>query len=242
MTRKDYNLYYEEPPFKIKVLWELLRASMILWAIYGVLHGSWVEFHEGFWAMMITHLWDFFRIFAFRGFMAKGSYKTSTAFIIFVAFCVIVGSTFNNRTEFAHIDVITHFISGFLTTWFGYELAVLIQNSTSRHYLSPGLAGLFAFCFGEAFTAAWEIYEYIIDHFYGLSLQNSFPTNDYGLQDTMKDIIVGSLGAVLGCVITSLIKNGYIGRNKEKYKKFKMNNLELKYIESSEKSIDKSMD
>ena len=215
MTRKDYNLYYEEPPFKIKVLWELLRASMILWAIYGVLHGSWVEFHEGFWAMMITHLWDF---------------------------CVIVGSTFNNRTEFAHIDVITHFISGFLTTWFGYELAVLIQNSTSRHYLSPGLAGLFAFCFGEAFTAAWEIYEYIIDHFYGLSLQNSFPTNDYGLQDTMKDIIIGSLGAVLGCVITSLIKNGYIGRNKEKYKKFKMNNLELKYIESPEKAIDKSMD
>ncbi len=50
---------------------------------------------------------------------------------------------------------------------------------------------LLVFCFAVASGAIWEIFEFLMDQFFGLNMQKS------GLMDTMTDLIMDSLGAFL---------------------------------------------
>lgn len=49
----------------------------------------------------------------------------------------------------------------------------------------------FAFLFTVAMAGMWEIYEFTVDHLFGLHSQNG------SLTDTMMDMICGTLGAVV---------------------------------------------
>ncbi|MGN1161917.1 MAG: hypothetical protein ACI4SX_06695 [Candidatus Fimenecus sp.] len=50
-------------PKSQKILWIVLRAVIICWGVFGLFHGSVVEFLEAIFAVIFTHLWDFFQIF-----------------------------------------------------------------------------------------------------------------------------------------------------------------------------------
>ena len=82
--------------------------------------------------------------------------------------------------------------------------------------LSPLFIAAFAFCFALAMGALWEIYEFSADALFGTNMQK-FALDDgtplvgqAALRDTMKDIIVDTLGALVMSVV------GYISL---KYKK-----------------------
>ena len=62
------------------------------------------------------------------------------------------------------------------------------------------------------------MYEFTMDRVYGLQLQNSMPMSDYGLTDTMIDIIMSSVGAVAGMFLVAFYRNGILGRHKKLYK------------------------
>jgi hypothetical protein len=62
------------------------------------------------------------------------------------------------------------------------------------------------------------MYEFTMDRVYGLLLQNSRPMSDAGITDTMVDIIMSSVGAVVGMLLVAFYKNGLIGPHKEMYK------------------------
>ena len=64
----------------------------------------------------------------------------------------------------------------------------------------PIWIAIFAFCFGVAIGAVWEIFEFGMDQIFGMNMQKS------GLIDTMWDLIVDSIGAML----TSFIGYFYI--------------------------------
>ncbi len=199
-----------------KILWLFLRAGLLLWGIYGLFHGSTVEFLEAVFAVIFTHLWDFFQIFGGFSFITRVDYLTQTMLNLFIFVGVVIGSTLNNRTDFRSFDLVTHFLSGFISAWFAYDFAVIIQGRKRR--LSPALASLFSL-FSACFIAVgWEIYEFTMDRVYGLQLQNSVPMSDYGLTDTMVDFIMASIGAVAGMFLVAFYRNGIIGPNKRIYK------------------------
>lgn len=52
----------------------------------------------------------------------------------------------------------------------------------------------FSFCFALALGAFWEIFEFVIDGLFGFSMQKN------GLIDTMWDLIVDTLGALIAAV------------------------------------------
>ena len=66
---------------------------------------------------------------------------------------------------------------------------------------------LFAFCFSVTIGSLWEIYEFIGDGLFGLNMQKFMTAQGEllvghnALRDTMKDIIVDVLGALLASVI-----------------------------------------
>ena len=55
-------------PKSHKILWIALRVVILAWGVYGLFHGSVVEFLEAIFAIIFTHLWDFFQIFGKKSF------------------------------------------------------------------------------------------------------------------------------------------------------------------------------
>ncbi len=76
-------------------------------------------------------------------------------------------------------------IIGFLIVYvLDYEEDVAVQ-------MNAGFVFLFSFAFAVMIGAVWEIFEFAMDSWFGLNMQKS------GLVDTMWDLIVDSLGALL---------------------------------------------
>lgn len=207
-----------------KILWITLRAVIIAWGVFGLLHGSVVEFLEAIFAVIFTHLWDFFQIFGTRSFIIEVSPDSATGLNIFIFVAVCIGSTVNNRTDFEHIDLLTHFIAGLISAYFGYDLANIIFRK--RGYLGPAVSSFFSICFAQFIAVGWEIYEFSMDSIYGLNLQR----RETGVLDTMTDFCVCAAGSVLGMLLVAFLRNGIIGKNKHKIREENRKKEEIRLL------------
>ena len=196
-------------PKNQRILWLALRIIILAWGVYGLFHGSVVEFLEAIFAIIFTHLWDFFQIFGKKSFIIEVEASTQTMLSLFIFIAVCVGSTLNNRTTFEHFDIVTHCASGVLSAWFGYDFANIIYRK--RGDLGPAMSSLFSLAFSLSIAVGWEIYEFSMDKLYGMTLQK-------GNTDTMMDFISCAIGAVITMLLVAFLRNGIIGKNKEKIK------------------------
>ena len=69
-------------------------------------------------------------------------------------------------------------------------MLMLVQGSQLK--AAPLTVAFFAFCFAVTIGALWEIWEFMLDQVFGLNTQKS------GLVDTMWDLIVDTVGALIG--------------------------------------------
>jgi hypothetical protein len=76
------------------------------------------------------------------------------------------------------------------------------------------MSSLFSITFALGIAVGWEIYEFIMDSLYGMTLQK-------GNSDTMMDFISCSVGAVITMLFVAFLRNGVIGKDKEKIKEEK---------------------
>lgn len=208
-------------PKSHKILWIALRIIILAWGVYGLLHGSVVEFLEAIFAIIFTHLWDFFQIFGKKSFIIEVDYLAQTMLNIFIFIAVCVGTTLNNRTTFEHFDLVTHFGSGFLSAWFGYDFANIVYRK--RGDLGPAMSSLFSLSFALSIAVGWEVYEFTMDKLYKMTLQR-------GNDDTMIDFIACAIGAVLAMLLVAFLRNGIIGKNKEKIKEMRQKEKEKRIL------------
>lgn len=200
-------------PLRHYVLWLVLRAGIMFWGVYGLFHGSTVEFLEAIFAILFTHMWDYFQVFGGNAFITRVDYISGTMLNLFIFIGVVVGTTLNNRTSFHSFDLVTHCCAGFIAAWFGYDFAVIMQGRYGR--LSPALASMFSLCFSLGISVAWEIYEFTMDRLYGFALQCSSPISEAGLIDTMVDFIIAAAGALAGMFAVAFYRNGRFGKRKK---------------------------
>ena len=135
-----------------------------------------------------------------------------------------------------HWDTILHTFSGFMLGALGFSF-ILILNKTERIpvALSPSFIAVFAFCFSVALGTMWEIYEFTADGLLFTNMQKyaADAISPYlgreAVVDTMKDLIVDTLGALVMSII------GYIS---VKYKKGWVETLTLKFKSKKEQELD----
>lgn len=114
------------------------------------------------------------------------------AIVTFVFTTLFLGSLQDYYEKFALWDGVLHFQSGILLGIVGFVLVyTLNEQSTKKIYLSPGFISFFAVTFSLAVSVVWEIYEYTFDILLGYNMQES------GLPDTMGDMIVNAIGALI---------------------------------------------
>lgn len=90
-------------------------------------------------------------------------------------------------------DIMLHTSSGFMIGFFAYSLVYVLNKELDFLDISPFFVSLFSFSFAVALGVMWEIFEFFFDNTLGYNLQR----RETGLFDTMLDLIVDSVGALI---------------------------------------------
>ncbi|QWB99483.1 hypothetical protein KHQ88_04770 [Mycoplasmatota bacterium] len=132
--------------------------------------------------------------------------------LLFLFASIVLGNIHGLLVDVNGYDKFLHVISGITISVIGFEIVHFISQAKgdSIQY-SPGLVAIFAFSFSMTLLVLWEFYEFFIDtiayHFdsetsrnmqrYQWDYQGSLFPQNYGLIDTMLDLLVGFVGAAV---------------------------------------------
>lgn len=132
------------------------------------------------------------------------------AIMLFVAASVIVGDGYSQYDRLWWWDDMLHALSGVLMALVGF-LLVYFFNARYSMRLSPAFVALFAFTFAITMAVVWEVVEFVFDVLFGSNMQSwDLPINAIligrefqgsGLRDTMSDLIVACVGALIVSVV-----------------------------------------
>jgi uncharacterized membrane protein YjdF len=144
------------------------------------------------------------------------------AYAIFLYCAVYLGEVHYFYFRIPHWDTMLHTFSGFALGAIGLSIMGLLNKSKSVPVsLSPAFVAIFAFCFAVSIGVIWEIYEFTMDSVAGLNMQKYILESGEiligraALADTMKDLIVDSLGALTISIVGYVSmkhKSGWLDR------------------------------
>ncbi|WP_438970540.1 hypothetical protein [Methylophaga sp.] len=122
--------------------------------------------------------------------------------IAFVFAALFLGEVHGYYTKFWWWDIVLHTSSGFLLGIIGF-LLVYVMNESEQIQLSmrAGFIAFFAFLFAVGIGVLWEIIEFTIDSLFATDMQKHMLGDHTGLTDTMWDLIVDALGALVISVL-----------------------------------------
>ena len=137
--------------------------------------------------------------------------------LLFIFAAEILGEIQQYYLTVPHWDTILHTLNGFLAAAIGFSLVDLFnRNERFSFSLSPMFLAVVAFCFSMTIGVLWEFFECGMDLFFGSDMQKDTIINtirsvnlnpdlggylDIGLLDTMKDLFVNFIGAVIFSII-----------------------------------------
>jgi len=123
-------------------------------------------------------------------------------YLIFLYCAIFLGEIRDYYYHFPHWDSILQTFSSLMSGAFGFMVVdILNRDRHTSINLSPLFVSVFAFCFSVTFGTLWEIYEFSFDGLLGLNMQKfrladgTVLSGHDALSDTMKDIILDSIGA-----------------------------------------------
>ena len=132
--------------------------------------------------------------------------------IAFIFASLFLGEVRGYYTKFWWWDIALHTSSGLLLGILGFLLVhILNEIEDIGLNMKAGFVAFFAFCFAVAIGALWEIFEFTMDSVFGMNMQKPMMGDPSGLTDSMWDLIVDSIGAL----IISLLGYSYLKANRD---------------------------
>ena len=113
-----------------------------------------------------------------------------TAALVFIYATLFLGELNDFYEMFWWWDVVLHTGSAIGFGIIGFTVLVILFKQ-KKVAATPIVVSVFAFSVALAIGALWEIFEYAVDQTLGTNMQKN------GLQDTMWDLIVDSIGAFI---------------------------------------------
>jgi len=131
----------------------------------------------------------------------------------FVFASIFLGEIHGYYAKYWWWDIALHTTSGFLLGTIGFLLVYLLNENDHIHMqMQPGFVALFAFMFALGIGTLWEIFEFAMDQLFGMNMQKPMLNDDSGLTDTMYDLIVDAIGAL----VISVLGYGYLKKAQAK--------------------------
>jgi hypothetical protein len=172
----------------------LLQAVMLGELVLLLMRGMWVS---GVWLLAIMAVTGATALFG-RRLPVRVPAEFELLTILFVFGALFLGEFRSYYERFWWWDIGLHASSGLLLGILGFLLVyVLNENKHIDLQMRPGFVALFAFVFAVAAGTVWEIFEFAIDQVFGTTMQKPMLDDPSGLTDTMWDLIVDALGALV---------------------------------------------
>lgn len=167
-----------------------IRIALLIAAVYAAVTGQWPVVYATVGTLILSYVPQFLA----SQIKIQLPLQFQFAILMFVYAAIILGEIGDYYERFWWWDVVLHGLSAFAIGFMGFLILYLLY---ARHKItaSPFLVSIFAFSFGLALGAIWEIFEFAMDQLFGIDMQKS------GLRDTMWDLIVDSIGAGAASVI-----------------------------------------
>lgn len=133
--------------------------------------------------------------------------------VVFLFASLFLGEVRDYYQRFWWWDTLLHAGSGFMMGIVGF-LLVHILNEMERVnvMLKPGFVAFFAFLFAIGIGTFWEIFEFAMDQLLGMNMQKPMLGDPSGLTDTMWDLIIAAVGAL----VISILGYTYVRKDRRK--------------------------
>lgn len=176
----------------------LLQAILVVGVVLAALGGQWLSAVTTAAVVFVTLL----PVILGRRFRVFIPPEFEVLAVIFVFATLFLGEVQGYYLRFWWWDVALHTASGFLLGILGFLLVyVLNEKEEVGLDMKPVFVAFFAFVFAVGMGALWEIFEFGMDVLFGMDMQKEMLGDPSGLTDTMWDLIVDTVGAL---VIASL--------------------------------------
>ncbi len=166
-----------------------IKISLVIAAVLAVVEKDWTTVFVSIISLIAVLIPSYFA----RSYKFDIPVGFEFILVIFIYATLFLGEVHEFYTKFWWWDVILHTGSGVAFGFIGF--LILYYFYRNKKFEAPNwLISLFAFSVSLAIGVVWEIFEFAMDSFFGLNMQKS------GLVDTMWDLIVNTVGALIAAV------------------------------------------
>ncbi len=163
-----------------------LRFSLILAMVNEIMDGRWWLLFLTSLALLITFIPSFIE----RNYKMNLPVEFELFVTLFIYASMYLGERFDYYYRYLWWDSLLHASSSIVLGIIGF-LILYELHSEGKIKAKPIVISFFAFSFAVAMGAIWEIFEFAMDVNFGTNMQKT------GLLDTMSDIILDTLGALV---------------------------------------------
>lgn len=183
----------------------LVRVLLIVLFIVGFVTGD----HNQDFIIIITFILTYYPSILEKKFGVYLPKRIQLVITLFIFAAQILGEIGDFYEKISWWDTMLHTISGIVLGLVGFLFVYLLNEKGNLNVnLSPKFVVLFAFCFALTMGVFWEFFEFGADRLLGFNMQKFRLPGQDGLVDTMSDLIVDAIGAIISCVFGSMyIKN-----------------------------------
>jgi len=200
-----------------KIIHFLVKFSLIIAFISAFLVGNWTVLFVAGLTFILISLPSLFE----KRYKIDIPVEFEIIIVIFLYASIFLGEVHGYYTKFWWWDIILHTGSGFVLGFLGFIILYIFYKG-NKIKADPLTIVIFSFCFAVAIGAVWEIFEFAMDQIFILNMQKS------GLNDTMWDLIVDSIGALFASFLGYIyLKKGEVFLFKKVVKNFEKQNPRL---------------
>ncbi len=174
---------------RVAIVSMALKAGIILAAGLALASGSYVWVFAGLFALA----------FSFVPTVLRRNYRISIPWVlellIFLAlFLHVIGGVFDLYNRIERWDTMTHFVSTFMLAIVGLTIIYVMHVYWDGLTMDIRAIMVFTVFIGAFLGVTWEVMEWSADQVFGT-------TEQHGLNDTMKDLVMDMIGAMLAAVL-----------------------------------------
>lgn len=148
--------------------------------------------YENTFLVFLALIISFLPIFVEKNYKITLPLEFELLILFFTYSALILGEIEQFYFKYWWWDILLHTISGLIFGLIGFLIVfILSNNKKTKLHLGKKFIAIFAFSFSLSMGTLWEIIEFILDLSFNLNMQKS------GIVDTMTDLIVDALGALI---------------------------------------------
>ncbi len=163
-----------------------IRLTLLLALVVSFGQGKWATLFVTVLALILTYAPNM----AARHYKIELPVELEFIIVVFIYLSLFLGEVSLFYERFWWWDVLLHGTASLVLGMVGFMIMYVLYKG-KKIRASIFLVSLMGFCFAVAMGALWEIFEFAVDNFLGMNMQKS------GLVDTMWDLIVDALGALI---------------------------------------------